>query len=275
MGAEALAQSLLVLQFIVIGEFAEVIQAFFRIDIEPLVAILVDDGLGDILHVGARVAVFGQFGVDTQQLLITDDNGVAEVVHLRTVVVDVVLFFHVIARMAHDTCGRIAKRSPTAMAYMVGTGGVCGNIFQVHPARTVFQGSLSEIETLSTNIGSNALESGRRKTNVDEAGTGDFNAFDQIVFGQMLDDSGCDISGIALGDLRAAHCNRRGPVAIGQVSGSLQRSFGNGRQFQGSVFVCGDKGLFEDLFQLFANLHLTSRSFQSSSGLCNSGTVLL
>ena len=255
MHAEAAERVLHQLQHLAVRHLAKRRDALGVGHRKPLVAVAVDDALGDVGHVRSAVALLGHLDVAAEQLLVADGHGVAEHVHLDAVVVDVELLGHVVARMAHHARHRVAERRPAAMAHMHGAGGVGRDVLEVDAARLRFGGALAEAVPLGADLRDHALERRGGQADVDETGASDLDGLDELVFRQMVDDDLGDLAGIALGLLGAAHGDGGRPIAVGLVARTLQP--GGRRLFhgEGAILACGGDGRVDDLLQLFANLH--------------------
>ena len=237
-----------------VGAFAEVQAALVGVGVEPLVAVFVDDGLGDVLHVAAGVAGFGHGHVAAEQLLVAYRHGFAEVVHLNAVVVDVVLFIHAIAGVTKDARRGVAQCGPTAMAHMEGTRGVGGHVLDIDVIGALDR-ALAEIGTLFAGFRDDALIGGRSQLDVDEAGAGDVDRGDMVVFRQVVDDGLGDVARGLAGQLGRAQGHGRRPVAVGKIARTLQGSFRYFVQLERMIVDGGLKGALDELFQMFANLH--------------------
>ena len=252
-------------QLVGIGALAEVLHALLRVGIEPLVAVLIDDGLRDILHVRACVARLGHLNVAAQQLLVTHGHRLAEVVHLRAGVVDVELFEHVVARMAHNARRGIAQSGPAAMTHVQGTGGVRRDVLEVDLALALRDLAFAEVVLFGARRSHDALQDGVRQTNVDEAGAGDVDGSDHVVLGQVVDDDLSDLARILLGKLCRTHGDGGRPVAVALVARALESRLGSLLERERSVLARGRDGRVDQLFKLFANLHGTHLSLADGS----------
>ena len=182
-------------------------------------------------------------------------DGQAEFVHLHTVVVDVKLLEHVIARMAHQIRRSRAQSSPATMAYMHRTGGVCGNILDVNLTLALGDRATAVIALFGANLGNHILQRVVVQIEIDEAGTCNFDFVYQGVLRKGVDDILCNFARIALGLFRAAHCRRACPVAMPLISGSLERDFGGFFHLKFSGRNCRIQGGAYELRQFFTWLH--------------------
>ena len=204
------------IEHLLVSDFTERLYALLVADALPLVAIAIDDALGDILHIAAAIALLGHLDIVTKQLHIANGNRITEDIHLNAMVVDVILFGYLITRMTHNARNGIAKRCPATMTNMHRTRRIGRHILKVDVTRSTFrQRTLTEVETLCTHTSSNGLERGRRQLNVDETRTCDLDRCDHIVFGQMINDDLRNLARIFVGQLCRTHGNGRSPIAIG------------------------------------------------------------
>ena len=254
-GAEALGDAMLLGQLVGVGALAEVLHALLRVGVEPHVAVLVNYGLSDVLHVGAGVARLGHLDVAAEQLLVAHGHRLAEVVHLRAGVVDVELLEHVVARVAHDARRGVAERGPTAVAHVQRAGRVRRDVLEVDLALALRDGAAAEVALLGARLGGHALQGRRGQADVDEAGAGDVHALHEVVLRQVVDDDLGDLARVLLGELGRAHGHGGRPVAVGLVARTLERRLGSLLELERSVLARSRDGRVDQLFKLFANLH--------------------
>ena len=100
-GAQLRQDVFLIFLHLLVGYLTESHHALFVSETFVLGAFGIYDGLGDIRHVAPTVALLGHLGVMTEQLHIANTHGIAEDIHLGTVVIDVELLVNIIARMTH------------------------------------------------------------------------------------------------------------------------------------------------------------------------------
>ena len=256
--AEALGHAMLLGQLVGVGALAEVLHALGRVGIEPLVAVFVDDGLSDVLHVRAGIAGFGHLHVAAEQLLVAHGHRLAEVVHLGAVIVDVELLVHVVAGMAHDARRGVAERGPAAMAHVHGAGGVGRDVLEVDLALALGDLALAEVALLGADGGHHALERRRLQADVDEAGARDLNRLDKVVLRQVVDDDLGDLARVLLGELRRAQSDGGRPVSVALVARTLEGRLRRLVERKRPILARGRHGRVDQLFKLFANLHCAS-----------------
>ena len=231
-GAEVGQHLALVLERHVVSHLAEGLNALLVGDVQPLVAVAVDDVLGDVLHVGSAVARLGHLNIAAEQLLVTHVHGVTEHVHLVAVVVDVVLLVHIVAAVAHDARHGIAQGRPTAVAHVEGAGGVGGHVLEVHVALALGNGAATEVVALFAHLAHHALQHGVGQADVDEAGARDLHGGDHIVCRNVIHDDLGDLAGVLVSELRGAHGDGARPVAVGLIARSLKSCLRGLRQLK-------------------------------------------
>jgi len=238
-----------------IAALAEIELAFGGIGIHPLLAVGIEDSLGDIAHIRAAVALLGHLHVLAAQLQIAHHDGIREHVHLHAVVVDVELLVHVVAAELHDARHGIAQRGPSAVADVHGARGIRAHIFQVHLALVAGNIAAAEVGALRAHLAHDILEYGRLQLQVDEARSGDVRALNEVVCRQMIDNRGSDVARCPMSQLRAAQGHGRGPIAIRLVLRTLERRFGHALHRKAAVGDSRLDALLHNLLKLFANLH--------------------
>ena len=167
-GTETGEHSLVMLEHLDIRALAECHDALFLGNIEPFLAIGIENLARDIDHIGATVAILGHRDIAATKLLVAHRHRATEIIHLRAMVVDVELLGHVEARMAQDARHRVAERRPAPMADMHGARRICRDILKIDAPRIRRSLTTSEIHTLATRLVDNARKRSIRKTNVNE-----------------------------------------------------------------------------------------------------------
>ena len=81
---------------------------------------------GDVLHIVARVSVLPDLDLLAVELAVTDGDGLAETLHLRAAVLDVVLALHVGARELQHRGEHVAERTATRVRKREWAGRVRG-----------------------------------------------------------------------------------------------------------------------------------------------------
>ncbi len=181
------------------------------------------DGGGDLVDVGAAVAVLGgrlALGAGLQ--------GVGEPVDLGAGVVDVVLGDDLRARGPHDPGDRVAHGRPAGAAGVDGTGRVRRDEFEVgvhavHGLVVAVDGARGD-DLLGDGAGR-----ARVQGDVQKARSGDVDARDAVGRGERVGDALRQRPRIGAGLLGHLEGDRGGVVPVLGVSGSLHRRFGGQR----------------------------------------------
>ena len=167
-GTETGEHSLVMLEHLDIRALAECHDALFLGNIEPLLAIGIENLARDVDYISSTVAILGHRDIAATKLLVAHRYRATEIIHLRAMVVDVELLGHVEARMAQDARHRVAERRPAPMADMHGARRICRDILKIDAPRIRRSLTTSEIHTLATRLVDNARKRSIRKTNVNE-----------------------------------------------------------------------------------------------------------
>ena len=147
------------------------------------------------------------------------------------------------------------------MAHVHRAGGVGGDVLEVDLALAFRHLALAEVALLGTRLGDNALQNGRGQADIDEAGAGDVNRRDHVVFRQVVHDDLGYLARVPFRELRRAQGHRGGPVAVPFVARALERRLGRLRERERPVLDGGRRGRVDQLFKLFANVHGIRLSF--------------
>ena len=241
---------LVVLEHLDIRALAERHDALFLGNIEPLLAIGIENLTRDIDHIGATVAVLGHRNIAAAKLLVAHRHRTTEVIHLRAVIVDVKLLGHVEARMAQDARHRVAKRRPAPMADMHGARRVRRNILKVDTPCIRRSLTTPEIHTLAARLGDNARQRSVREANVNEPRARNLGRGDKVVLRQMRHDHFRHITGLHVRRLGGTKGNRRRPIAVSRIARTLERSSGDLLQGERSICNSGAQCRIDNFFNL-------------------------
>ena len=238
------------LEHLDIRALAERNDALFLGNIEPLLAIGVENLARDINHIGATVAVLGHRDIAATKLLVAHRHRATEVIHLRAMVVDVELLGHVEARMAQDACHRVAERRPAPMADMHGARRVRRNILKVDTPCIRRSLTTPEIHTLAARLDDNARQRSVREANVNEPRARNLGRGDKVVLRQMRHDRFRHITGLHVRRLGGTKGNRRRPIAVSRIARTLERSSGDLLQGERSICNSGAQCRIDNFFNL-------------------------
>ena len=227
---------LVVLEHLDIRALAERHDALFLGNIEPLLAIGIENLARNIDHIGSAVAVLGHRNIAATKLLVARRHRATEVIHLSAVIVDVELLGHVEARMAQHARHRVAERRPTPMADVHGARRVRRDILKIDAPRIRRSLTTPEIHALATHLGDNARQRSIREANVNEPRARNLSRGDKAVLRQMRHNRVRNIPRFHMRSLRGAKGNRRRPITVSRVARTLERSGGD--LLQGERSIC-------------------------------------
>ena len=241
---------LVMLEHLDIRALAECHDSLFLGNIEPLLAIGIENLARDVDYISSTVAILGHRDIAATKLLVAHRHRATEIIHLRAMVVDVELLGHVEARMAQDARHRVAERRPAPMADMHGARRICGDILKIDAPRIRRSLTTSEIHALATRLGDNARQRSVREANVNEPRARNLGRGDKVVLRQMRHDRFRHITGLHVRRLGGTKGNRRRPIAISRITRTLERCCGDLLQGKRPICHSGAQSRIDNFFNL-------------------------
>ena len=188
------------------------------------------------------------------------DDGLAELVHLNAMVVDVELFIDLVAGMLHELGHGGAERGPATVAHVHGARRVGRDVFDQHLAHAFGNLALTVVGALGAHVGDDVLERPVLQIEVDEAGPCDLDLLDEIGLGQRIDDRLGDLARVLMSGFGAAQRDRRGPIAVPDIARAFEENLRNLFELDGARGNGCTQGRLDELTQILTWLHGRSLS---------------
>src|SRR5690606_13963455 len=205
-----------------------------RISVEAP-AVLAVTGGGDVVDVVALVGVGRKHDLAANEFQVAQPHAGGQDVHLPPGVVDVVFTGGAISRLAQYPHQGIAIGGAAPVANVKGSGRIGRDELDEH-ARQPFAARFTVAWPKLPDLAQEVEPGGRCEEDVDEPGTGDLGAGDEIRCRQVFDDARGQVPRLDAGDARQRHGDIAGEIAVLLLARTLEVRHGIGANRQLTAF---------------------------------------